>query len=274
MIALSALGAALAVLLLVPTGSSRAATRRLRSPGRDGRGRGVAVPAVLTAVAGCAITGSLLAAGPAGGVVATSLSAVAVTTVLLIRRHLATRRADRRAGQIARACSAVAAQVLVGRVPTEALTSAAEDHDVLVVPARTLAMGGNVVACLRSESREPGAEGLAEFARAWHFSQSSGAPMAAVLGQVAISLRDDQSTRRTVAAELAGPRASGLVMAALPALGIGLGYLIGGDPIGFLLAGPVGWGCLLAGTGLALAGVLWIDRLARSARIGQDSSDH
>ena len=56
-------------------------------------------------------------------------------------------------------------------------------------------------------------------------------------------------------------------MAALPLCGVGLGYLVGGDPLQFLLANPYGWGCLVLGVTLACSGVLWIDRLARRAEV-------
>ena len=68
-----------------------------------------------------------------------------------------------------------------------------------------------------------------------------------------------------VGSKLAAPRATGKLMAALPALGIGMGYLIGGNPLQWLAAGPPGWACLLLGVGLACAGVLWIENLARRA---------
>ena len=68
-----------------------------------------------------------------------------------------------------------------------------------------------------------------------------------------------------VAGELSAPRATGKVMAVLPACGVGLGYLLGGEPIGWLLGGPLGWGCLLAGVILASLGVLWIEALAGRA---------
>ena len=46
------------------------------------------------------------------------------------------------------------------------------------------------------------------------------------------------------------------------------GYLLGGRPLEWLVAGPVGWACLLLGLLLAAAGVLWIEGLARSAAAG------
>ena len=54
-------------------------------------------------------------------------------------------------------------------------------------------------------------------------------------------------------------------MATLPLCGIGIGYLLGGDPARWLLAGPAGWACLLAGVLLACAGVRRFEALARRA---------
>ena len=100
--------------------------------------------------------------------------------------------------------------------------------------------------------------------------------MSASLEQVAAALAAEQDLRAVVAGELSAPRATGKVMAVLPGCGVGLGYLLGGEPIGWLLGGPLGWGCLLAGVILASLGVLWIEALARRAaqrirEIGMDS---
>ena len=51
--------------------------------------------------------------------------------------------------------------------------------------------------------------------------------------------------------------------AILRGCGLGIGYLLVGDPARWLLAGPAGWACLLGGVALACAGVLWIEALAR-----------
>ena len=92
--------------------------------------------------------------------------------------------------------------------------------------------------------------------------------MAPALEEVASGLASDESLRSVVSAELAAPRSTGKVMAVLPLVGIGLGYLLGGRPLEWLVAAPVGWACLLLGLLLAAAGVLWIERLARSAAAG------
>jgi tight adherence protein B len=54
-------------------------------------------------------------------------------------------------------------------------------------------------------------------------------------------------------------------MAVLPFCGLGMGYLLGGDPLHFLLSSPYGSACLVLGVALAAGGVLWIDRLSRLA---------
>ena len=69
--------------------------------------------------------------------------------------------------------------------------------------------------------------------------------MSSTLDQVATSLSADQELNRVVNSELAAARATSKVMAALPPCGIGIGYLLGGDPARWLLAGPAGWACLL-----------------------------
>ncbi|HEX8510882.1 MAG TPA: type II secretion system protein, partial [Propionibacteriaceae bacterium] len=77
------------------------------------------------------------------------------------------------------------------------------------------------------------------------------------------ALSADVAARAVIAGELAAPRATGKIMAVLPLCGLGMGYLLGGDPGGYLLSSPWGWGCLVGGVTLAAAGVLWIDKLAR-----------
>ena len=157
----------------------------------------------------------------------------------------------------------IANQVRVGRIPAEALALAAEDAPVLAVASRVQRNGGDVVAALLGQALRPGCRGLRDLARAWQVGTRTGAPMADLLDQVASALRADQSVERTIASELAGPRATGRVMAVLPLCGIGLGYLLGGDPVAFLLSGPLGWACLIGGAVFAACGVLWIEWLAR-----------
>ena len=64
-----------------------------------------------------------------------------------------------------------------------------------------------------------------------------------------------------VDAGMAGARATAVVLAGLPLLGIGLGQLIGADPVRFLLSGGFGGWLLLVGVTLACCGLRWSDRI-------------
>lgn len=209
------------------------------------------------------VVASGLVAGPGAAAVAFAVLIAVGATVRLIALGRRTRHEHAVRAEVAQACSVIANQVRVGRIPAEALTLAATDAPVLAVVAGVHRNGGDVVAALLAQAEQPGCAGLRDLARAWQVGTRTGAPMADLLDQVAHALRSDQSVERTVAAELAGPRATGRVMAALPLCGIGLGYLLGGDPVGFLVGGPAGWACLVLGASLAACGVLWIEWLAR-----------
>jgi tight adherence protein B len=220
--------------------------------------------AVPPAGIGCIGTVAFLT-GPAGAAVALATTIAAVTGLRLAYRQrrrcaaLATRRS------VTAACATLASQLRIGRVPSDALSVAAQDCPVLNRANAAQELGGDVVAAWQAQSTDPGCGGLADLARAWRVSAETGAPMAAALEQVAISLADDQALGSVVAGELAGPRATGKIMAVLPLCGIALGYALGGDPIGFLLQGPLGWGCLVCGVALAATGVLWVEGLAQQA---------
>lgn len=201
--------------------------------------------------------------GPAAACVGLAVTIGAGAAIRMVRLASRTRVEHATRAEVANSCSVIANQVRVGRIPAQALDLAAEEAPALAVPSRIQRSGGDVVAALLEQADRPGCQGLRDLARAWQVGTTTGAPMADLLDQVATALRADQSVERTVAAELAGPRATGRVMAMLPVCGIGLGYLLGGDPIGFLVGGPVGWGCLVGGASLAAGGVLWIEWLAR-----------
>jgi len=204
----------------------------------------------------------------AGGAVAAVTAALLVAFATCARlgvHHVGSRRASRARVEVAHACSVLASQIRVGRVPAEALRSAADDCPVLAEAGRTQELGGDVTAVWRAQARQPGHAGLGDLARAWQVSARTGAPLAESLEQVSVALAADVALRSVVAGELSAPRATGKIMAVLPFCGLGMGYLLGGDPVHFLLASGYGWTCLVLGVSLAAAGVLWIDRLSRVA---------
>ncbi|MET4059813.1 tight adherence protein B [Arthrobacter sp. UYP6] len=104
-----------------------------------------------------------------------------------------------------------------------------------------------------------------ELAACVSVSERSGAPLAGVLGRYAAALEvglDNQAARETA---MAGPQATVRLLTWLPAGGMGLGYLLGADPVGILLGSPVGWLAGAAGVVLALIGRVWSRALVRQA---------
>lgn len=217
----------------------------------------------VTALAGLA--GIFVLGGPAVGVLGTVALMIAVTAARTIvqRRRLAA--AGQHAAGISRACTVLAAEMELGKIPSTALAAAADDCPELASAAAASAIGADVVQVWQAQSAGPGGAGLRTLARAWRVAVNTGAPLGPSLDTVAAALRADEEVDRLVAGELAAPRLTGLLLAVLPLGGVGLGYLIGGDPVGFLTGTPWGWGCLLIGCLLACAGLLWTEHLGGQA---------
>lgn len=234
---------------------------------REGRRAGHSRAWWVAGFAGAAIglASLLLWVGSSAAVVATAGLIVVSCCLRLSLCSLADRRAGAARVGVAHACSVLAAQIRVGRVPAEALHGAADDCPVLVEASRAQDLGGEVTVVWAEQSALPGHGGLSDLARAWRVSTATGAPLAHSLEQVSAALAADVALRAVVAGELAAPRATGKIMAVLPLCGLGMGYFLGGDPVEFLLSSHWGWGCLIGGAALAAAGVLWIDKLARLA---------
>lgn len=93
-----------------------------------------------------------------------------------------------------------------------------------------------------------------------------GAPLAAVLDDVVEATLAEDAARVARETALAGPRATARVLAWLPGAGVLLGYALGADPVGVLLAGGVGTVALLGAAVLVLVGRRWTGALVRAAR--------
>jgi tight adherence protein B len=205
---------------------------------------------------------------PVAAVLLISAAMTAGTLFHLLWQHRQAKRARTRQREVANACRALAAQVQVGALPDEALRRAAVDFPILGEAVATSDLGGDPVVCWQRQGRSLGLGGLADLARTWQLCRRTGGSMARSLDTVSEALQADLELRLMVMNELAAPRATGRIMAVLPLCGTGLGYLIGGDPVHFLLSGPAGWGCWVAGIGLACLGVWWIDSLAARTERG------
>jgi tight adherence protein B len=96
-------------------------------------------------------------------------------------------------------------------------------------------------------------------------AEASGSPLADVLDRLAGQLEADADAAAARAVALAGPRATAQVLSVLPIAGLGLGLLMGADPLATLLQTPLGSLCLGLGFGLTAVGRWWSTRLVASA---------
>jgi tight adherence protein B len=101
----------------------------------------------------------------------------------------------------------------------------------------------------------------ARIAVCWQLAQTHGLSIAALMQTAQRDITERQRFSSRVRAGMAGARATAAVLAGLPVLGIGLGQMIGADPVRFLLAGEAGGWLLLVGVTLSCAGLLWSDRI-------------
>jgi tight adherence protein B len=221
-------------------------------------------PAVLAVACGAAGT---LALGPVGGVIA----AVGVLAVRRVRLRLA---ADRRTAlattELADALARISDELRTGAHPAAALAGVVHDGPLarqLLAPADAAARLGEPVpdALRRSAGAGVASAEMERVAAAWELADRYGAPLADLLGGVLDDVRWRLGHASRVRAQLAGPRSTATVLTALPLLGVGLGQLMGTDPLAVLRDGFLGQGLLLLGCGLTAAGMAWSDRILRSA---------
>ena len=242
-----------------PANPSVRLTRALqRSDSRQGLDRRRAT----TVLVGLGLLMAALVSFPLAGVWPVVGIGIGGTASYVIRGLVRDQAARRDSSSVAHACDVVAGQLRIGQIPVAALTVAADDCELLRPAVDAAAMGGDVSAALSTSGQSPGRAGLRELAAAWRVCDHTGAPMAGVVSTVADAVREDDLTHSEVAAELADARASGLLMAFLPGVGLLLGFVAGGDPIQFLIGTLAGQLCLAGATGLACAGLLWTQWLA------------
>ena len=106
---------------------------------------------------------------------------------------------------------------------------------------------------------------LVNCANLLEISSNSGSSINGALTQIAQALINRRKQEQLISTELASTKATVVVLAGLPILGLGMGLLLGADSISWLLGSAAGRVCLFFGMGLELVGWLWIKRLLNRA---------
>ncbi|MFB9818408.1 type II secretion system F family protein [Arthrobacter ramosus] len=147
---------------------------------------------------------------------------------------------------------------------------------VLAAAQAASMMGTSVAEAIRTSSANDLQGGNSVERRIWRelaacldVAEASGCPLADVLSRFAAQLdaEDDAGDARQTA--LAGPKATLRLLTWLPVFGLGLGMMLGVDPLEVLLANGVGLAALAAGCVLTVIGRIWSSRLVRAA-VGVD----
>ena len=148
-----------------------------------------------------------------------------------------------------------------GRDPASALVVASASYDVCSTAVGAARTGGDIPAALRGGDPSSLVRGVAA---CWEVAQGSGAGLASSLATLADSARETERIRGELRTGLAEPRATAIVLAALPGLGLLLGAGLGADPWSWLLGSGAGRVVLAAGLLLEVVGVLWSWRITVS----------
>lgn len=105
-------------------------------------------------------------------------------------------------------------------------------------------------------------------------SESAGAPLATSLERAAEHAEERIDALLGRQSALAAPRATGRILSWLPLLGLGLGVLMGSDPVGVLTGSILGVLTGLLGLGLAFAGRRWTAALVHRAEVESTRAGH
>ncbi|WP_328363422.1 type II secretion system F family protein [Mycobacterium sp. NBC_00419] len=195
-------------------------------------------------------------------------TAILAATVVARRRRLLRARQRHHDGQaLAAALEVLVGELRVGAHPVRALAVAASECDGAIggslraVAARA-GLGADVAGGMRAVAAQSTvAEQWGRLAVCWQLAAEHGLAMSALMRAAQRDIVERQRFTARVEAGLAGARATAVILAGLPVLGMLLGQLIGAQPIAFLAGGGVGGLLLVAGVVLICLGLLWADRI-------------
>ena len=197
----------------------------------------------------------------------------------IIRLDSASTRWRSRTGQLVKAFSKAPAEpveqflwalhsaMLAGTVLDDALvqTSALLSPTVLTSTRTALTERSGVAEALQQDALDSGLPVLRNISLLYEVSHRTGAPLAQPLMRLIISMRNEQSRRRTLTQETASVKATASVLASLPLFGCLMSFSLGLNPLTWFCHSPLGALCCLVGITLEVAGWKWIQHLMHKA---------
>jgi tight adherence protein B len=208
---------------------------------------------------------------PAGLVGATAI--VGVTWWLRRLRRVQIRRRTSESTALQGALEVLVGELRVGAHPVAAFDVAATEVDgpvaesLRAVAARAR-LGADVAAGLHSVSASSALPAHWErLAVCWRLAQVHGLSIAPLMQTAQRDIVERERFSARVDAGMTGARTTAVLLAGLPLLGVGLGELIGAQPLSFLLSRGTGSWLLVIGVTLVCVGMLWSDRITARASI-------
>lgn len=158
-------------------------------------------------------------------------------------------------------------EVLAGSLIDAALLRACEvmPQMSLVNTHAALARHDDVAVALEADSVHAGLEVLADVALIYRICARTGAPITESLMRIICTVRNAQMRKRTMAQETASTKATVVVLAALPILGVMMGFGLGMNPLTWFVHSALGALCFVCGISLEILGWLWVRLLMRRA---------
>ena len=238
------------------------AVRGARPGGVAGSARHLPLPPLAGLVAGLA---GALVGTPLVGTLAAGCAVLGARTWAGRRRGV---REDARLLALTEALAAFAAELRSGRTREAAVATAVAGAEEDLGRALVRAVHSPRDAVPAQARAGPVEEALVRVAGAVGLSGRTGASLDSVLTAVEDDLRARHRQRLELRSAVAGPRASALLLAGLPALGLAMGSGVGADPWSVLTRTGTGQVLLVVGVALEVAGIAWtqrlVDRVARS----------
>ncbi len=231
---------------------------RLAKSGRRTGGRR-ATPAAVAAIGA-----SALSATPSMVLVCV-IAAIALTSRVRRRGRQQARRQEGEA--MAAALDVLVGELKVGAHPVSAFEVAGAEVGgpvgrSLGAVATRAQLGADVAAGIRAVAVSSAVPGhWSRLAVFWRLAAEHGLALSVLMRAAHGDIVERQRFADRTHAALAGARATAMILASLPALGVLLGQLVGADPVGFLLGGGAGGALLVVGVTLICVGIVWADRI-------------